>query len=69
MSTAVVQRHRPILPAFNLLLAGGALVVSAIAIADHVGSTTPTQTKQGVTVSVSHTPSVTGCMRKVKPTC
>ena len=69
MSTAVVQRHRPILPALNLLLAGGALVVSAIAVADHVGSTTAAQSKPGVTVSVSHTPPVADCVRKVKPVC
>jgi hypothetical protein len=69
MSTAIVQRRRPILPAFNLLLAGGALVVSAIAVAESVGSTTSTTTKPGVTVSAPHTPPVTNCMRKVRPTC
>jgi hypothetical protein len=68
MSTAVVQRHRPILPALNLLLAGGALVVSAIAVADHVGSSTPTTTKPGVTISAPRT-SAYDCVRKVKPVC
>ena len=68
MNAAIVQRPRPTLPAINLLLAGAALVVSAIAVADHAGSSTTIQTKPSVTVSVPHTSAHT-CVRKVHPTC
>ena len=52
MSTALVQRQRHLLPAFNMLLATGAAVLSVIAIsADHAGSTTSNSTKSAVTVT------------------
>ena len=45
MSAAVVHRPRTIVPKFNFLLAGGAVVLSIIAITDNVGSNTATATK------------------------
>ncbi|MEP6661933.1 MAG: hypothetical protein ABJD24_18625, partial [Acidimicrobiales bacterium] len=44
MSAAVVHRPRTILPKFNFLLAGGAVVLSIIAITDNVGSNSVTAT-------------------------
>lgn len=45
MSAAVVHRPNTILPKFNFLLAGGAVVLSIIAITDNVGSNTATVAK------------------------
>ncbi len=45
MSAAVVHQPRTILPKFNFLLAGTAVVLSIIAITDNVGSNTATVTK------------------------
>ena len=42
MSAAVVHHPRTMLPKFNFLLAGGAVVLSIIAITDNVGSNTAT---------------------------
>jgi hypothetical protein len=55
MSAAVVHRPRTILPKFNFLLAGSAVVLSIIAITDNVGSNsvTATATKPAATVSVA----------------
>jgi hypothetical protein len=44
MSAAVVHQPRTILPKFNFLLAGTAVVLSIIAITDNVGSKTVTAT-------------------------
>ncbi len=44
MSAAVVHRPRAILPKFNFLLAGSAIVLSIIAITDNVGSKSVTAT-------------------------
>ena len=41
MSAAVVHRPRTILPKFNFLLAGGAIVLSIIAITDNANRTPP----------------------------
>ena len=58
MSTAIVSRHRPLMPTFSLLLAGGAAVLSGVAITDHGGSTAATRAAPAATVSVaSPTPS------------
>jgi hypothetical protein len=55
MSAAVVHRPNTILPKFNFLLAGGAVVLSIIAITDNVGSNTATATKPAaVTATVTH---------------
>jgi hypothetical protein len=41
MNSAIVHHRRPLLPALNLLLAGGAALLAVIAItSDDVGSTT-----------------------------
>ena len=41
MSTATVHQHRPMLPVFNVLVAGAALTLGAVAIAtDDVSSVT-----------------------------
>jgi hypothetical protein len=53
MSSAVVHRPRTILPKFNFLLAGGAVVLSIIAITDNVGSNTATATKPAAAVSAA----------------
>ncbi len=51
MNIAVVDRRRSLLPAFNLLLAGGAVVLAVIAIAaDDVGSATPSPTVPALTI-------------------
>ena len=55
MSAAVVHRPNTILPKFNFLLAGGAVVLSIIAITDNVGSNTATATKPAAaTATVTH---------------
>jgi len=55
MSAAVVHRPNTILPKFNFLLAGGAVVLSIIAITDNVGSNTATVTKPAAaTATVTH---------------
>ena len=51
MNIAVVDHRRSLLPAFNLLLAGGAVVLAVVAIAaDDVGSATPTPATPVVTI-------------------
>lgn len=51
MNIAVVNRHRSLLPAFNLLLASSAVVLAVIAIAaDDVGQATPTTATPAVTI-------------------
>ena len=54
MSAAVVHHPRTILPKFNFLLAGGAVVLSIIAITDNVGSNTATVTKPAAVTATVH---------------
>ena len=51
MNTTLIHRRLPLLPTLNLLLAGGAVVLAAVAIAaDDVGSATPTSTTPVATI-------------------
>ena len=54
MSAAVVHRPNTILPKFNFLLAGGAVVLSIIAITDNVGSNSATVAKPAAVSTVTH---------------
>ena len=56
MSAAVVHHPRTILPKFNFLLAGGAVVLSIIAITDNVGSNTATVTKPAAVTATVQKP-------------
>ena len=56
MSAAVVHRPNTILPKFNFLLAGGAVVLSIIAITDNVGSNTATVTKPAAATATVQKP-------------
>ena len=58
MSAAVVHRPNTILPKFNFLLAGGAVVLSIIAITDNVGSNTATVTKPAAVTATVQKPAV-----------